>query len=100
MERKLTPDDLEIGKEYYIVCHNHYRFGRTGAEKYDGQSDGIYIFLNKINCFEFINIENKRLRLVYNDNNFKLAYWTVNCDISEATNEYIISELTNEYVLK
>ena len=99
MEYKLTPDDLEIGKEYYIKIHMHFEFGKTGVEKYDGRLDGIYTFLNKvdyfvftnkIDYFEFINIKNKTLRLVYHNNNFNMKYNMVNCDISEVTNEYVL----------
>ena len=101
MEYKLTPDDLELYKEYSIQTYsNHYNKiikdeTYTFCHKY--KLPGIenicmYKFTNNIGCM---------LHLFYDNNSFKFASeWYKNTPKNKIIEEYIISELTNEYVLK
>lgn len=101
MDNQLTPDDLEANKEYFIKFYYLNGYKDENNNEYNGQYDGIYMCLHEeyhwiteCNVYDFINIENKKIRLVYNTN--KLQFYNV-CSYSIMCN---IFELTNEYILK
>ena len=90
MEYKLTPDDLEVNKEYNIDFYKHNKLEYNKTYKYIRKTTEY----NKPNCAYLFKYENNTyIWLFYSTD--RLAFINFNPNIT-----IIISELTNEYVLK
>ena len=106
MAYQLTPEDLEIGKEYVIEIHHGFSNNEThdimeSIIRYNGTYTYIksssYNISKSVLLYEFINT-GYRLQLLYNSNSKKF-YGHFN-EIDDFMYCGIFEQPTNEYVLK
>ena len=102
MDYKLTPNDLEIGKEYNFNFHIKNKKHKKHKKKVI-KCNGTYAFIhnftwfNRVLLYKFKNEETQNTIIVaYNDKKLtfvKCINYTitkVDCDIIEITNEYVL----------